>query len=117
MTLDNIMISGDMGTGGAPSLPVDYVPPPEADYGPVSPEQLAKLARPLNKEEQKAADEWKAKQTKKPAALQQTGNFLTKEAFAGLTVWQVALGSLGVVSILAGVVSLIRGPRPVRYKK
>ncbi len=34
-------------------------------------------------------------------------NFLQKEAFGGMKVWQVGLGSLGLASILGGVIALV----------
>lgn len=47
---------GDFGTGNAPSVDL-------AEFGPLSPEQLSKLNRPLTDAEQKAVRDWESQQT------------------------------------------------------
>ena len=53
---------GDMGTGGAPSVIT-----PGEEYGPLSPEQLSRLGRPLTAAEQKAVNDWHAENARKAA--------------------------------------------------
>lgn len=57
---------GDMGTGGAPSVVTDE------EYGPLSPEQLSRVGRPLTAAEQKAVNDWIAENLKKQEAAKKT---------------------------------------------
>lgn len=87
---------GDMGTGGAPSLPVEPAPP-----RPRSPTVLFRPAPAA------AAKPSAAASAAKPAATATGGSFLTKQA-AGLAVWQWGLVGLGGIAVLTGVVVAVR---------
>lgn len=62
------VLSGDMGTGGAPSV--------SEEYGPVSPAQLAQLNRKLTAAEQKAVDDWQASQSVAMQAAEEAKPFI-----------------------------------------
>lgn len=100
-------LAGDVGTGGAPSLPLET-----PDYGP-TPVQLAETAK--FRERQAAAasassasgkkTELPVVQSKFPAAQ----SFLEREAFAGVPWWGVIFGMLSVTTIGVGSYFLVKG--------
>lgn len=107
-------IIGDMGTGGAPSLPVKQV-----YYGPESPMDLkAKQAAgiALNVAEKKGVADWdkavaEALRTSKPippptVVVDKEPSFLFRPVFGGLKVWQVGLAGVGLVSLAGGLLML-----------
>jgi hypothetical protein len=112
------VLAGDVGTGGAPS--VDFDP-----YGPLSPKQLSELARPLSVEEQKAADAYRAKSAPKSAPkstapsaqsapVEGPGFFSSIVPVVNMPLWQVAIGTVGVVAIGVGVYKLFGKPSSTR---
>jgi hypothetical protein len=95
----DVTVFGDMGTGGAPSLPVEK---PYVDQGPPLPEKFKK---------QLAEEMKKSSPTATPATAPSAppSNFLTKNVPGlNLPAWQVALGGIGVLAIGVGIFSLVR---------
>ncbi len=119
------------------------VPNPKSDYGqdygPLSPEQLAKLDRALSPAEQKAVEDWQAQQSDAALAAErakggpQSATVSVTEKGAvikslaqpsrsvlsppwvgpfGLNWWQALLLGLGVVVTGTGLVWAFSGPKP-----
>ena len=89
-------VAGDFGTGKAPSLPTEPAPKKEApilEYGPPLPKTMLKV--PTTSAEQAAATESVT-----------SSWFMRNVPVVNLPVWQVALGSVGLLAIGAGLVSL-----------
>ena len=107
------------------------------EYGPVSPEQLAKLDRKLTPEEQRAVSEWQSKQSDAELTAERAkgGPHSTtvsvtpqgavirslatptvpfyESKVLGMPAWQLAL--LGVAGIAAGVAGWKIVSKPVRH--